>query len=81
MRNLIHQGVSFAITIPPLMNIVWGILQNTWNPIIEKIFLTNPDVDFQGMAKLVTMEVVLAQIRSLRPIFLITVGCMCFVWF
>jgi len=50
IRNLIQQCVSFAITNPPLMNIVWDILLNTWDPIIEKIFLTNPDADFQGMA-------------------------------
>ena len=81
LQHTLYLGASFATTNPPLVNMAWDILPDTWNPIIDKIIISNPDAGALELAKLVTMEVVLAQMRLLRPIFLITegrMGCVCF---
>jgi hypothetical protein len=81
LQHTLYLGASFATTNPPLVNMAWDILPGTWDPIIDKIILTNPEAGSLSLAKLVTMEVVLAQMRLLRPIFLITegsMGCVCF---
>jgi len=81
LQHALYLGASFATTNPPLVNMAWDILPDTWNPIIDKIILSNPGASVQDLAKLVTMEVVLVQMCLLRPIFLITegqMGCVCF---
>ena len=81
LQHTLYLGASFATTNPPLVNMAWDILPDTWDPMIDKIILTHPEAGSQDLAKLVTMEVVLAQMRLLRPIFLITdgrMGCVCF---
>jgi transaldolase len=81
LQHTLYLGASFATTNPPLVNMAWDILPDTWIPIIDKIIISSPDAGALELAKLVTMEVVLAQMRLLRPIFLITegrMGCVCF---
>jgi transaldolase len=76
LQHTLYLGSSFATTNPPLVNMAWDILPATWDPIINRIIITNPDASAQSLAKLVTLEVVLTQMRLLRPIFLITEGSM-----
>ena len=81
LQHALYLGVSFATTNPPLVNMAWDILPEYWNPIIDGIIRGNRSADVSQLAKLVTLEVVLAQMRLLRPIFLLTegrMGCVCF---
>jgi transaldolase len=81
LQHALYLGVSFATTNPPLVNMAWDILPDCWNPIIDSIIRDNPAADVSQLAKLVTLEVVLAQMHLLRPIFLLTegrMGCVCF---
>jgi hypothetical protein len=76
LQHTLYLGSSFATTNPPLVNMAWDILPATWDPIINRIIITNPDASAQSLANRVTLEVVLTQMRLLRPIFLITEGSM-----
>jgi len=76
LQYTLYLGASFATTNPPLVNMALDTLPDYWGPIIDNIIVANPDADAQALAKLVTLEVVLAQMRLLRPIFLITEGSM-----
>lgn len=81
LQYTLYMGASFATTNPPLVNMALDILPDYWGPIVGNIIVANPEADAQALAKLVTLEVVLAQMRLLRPIFLITegsMGCVCF---
>ncbi len=81
LQYTLYLGASFATTNPPLVNMALDILPDYWDPIVDHIIRANPDAGAQTLAKLVTLEVVLAQMRLLRPIFLITegnMGCVCF---
>ena len=76
LQHTLYLGASFATTNPPLVNMAWDILPGTWNPIIDGIISNHPEADVPHLAKLVTMEVVLEQLRLLRPIFLLNEGRM-----
>ena len=81
LQHALYLGVSFATTNPPLVNMAWDILPDYWDPIIDGVLRANPSADVSQSARLVTLEVVLAQMRLLRPIFLLTggrMGCVCF---
>jgi transaldolase len=76
LQHTLYLGVSFATTNPPLVNMAWDILPGTWNLIIDGIITSHPEADVPHLAKLVTLEVVVAQMRLLRPIFLLNEGRM-----
>jgi transaldolase len=51
-----------------------------WNPVVDRIIRDHPDAGEDELARWVTLEIVLANIRLLRPIFLLTegqMGCVC----
>jgi transaldolase len=76
LQHTLYLGASFATTNPPLVNMALDILPGTWNPIVDGIITSHPEADVPHLAKLVTLEVVVAQMRLLRPIFLLNEGRM-----
>ena len=69
-----YLGGSFVTTNPPLIDIAWAADPDHWTPIVDDIIAGNPDADEAALARLATMEVVLSNMRLLRPIFLLTGG-------
>ena len=76
----LYLGASFVTCNPPLVDMAWVANPQRWNPVADGILSSNPQMDADGLARLMTMEVVLANMRLLRPIFLLTegrMGCVC----
>jgi len=69
-------GASFVTTNPVLVDIAWVADPERWNPIMDGIIAANPRADEAVLARLCTLEVVLANMKLLRPIFLLTEGNM-----
>ena len=80
LKHAMYLGASFATTNPPLVDYAWQAHPEHWNPIVERIISENPKATADELAQLVTLEVVLTNMRLLRPIFLLTegkMGCVC----
>ncbi|NIN97379.1 MAG: hypothetical protein GTN93_19920 [Anaerolineae bacterium] len=80
LQYAMYLGASFATTNPPLVDYAWLAHPEHWNPIVDSIITDNPEARADELARLVTLEVVLANMRLLRPIFLLTdggMGCVC----
>lgn len=76
----LYVGASFATINPPLVDMAWVTDRQRWSPVVDGIIADNPDADAHALARLVTLEIVLANMRLLRPIFLLTegrMGCVC----
>ena len=71
-----YLGASFVTTNPPLVDWAWTALPGFWTPIVDSIISDNPEADQDALARLVTLEVVLSNMRLMRPIFLLTTGQM-----
>jgi transaldolase len=75
-----YLGASFATINPPLVHNAWLADPQRWDPVVDRIIAENPQADEDGLARLVTLEVVLANMRLLRPVFLLSegrMGCVC----
>jgi transaldolase len=80
LEYTLYLGASFVTCNPPLVDLAWVADPERWNPVVDDIITHNPGADADELARLVTMEVVLANMRLLRPIFLLTegqMGCVC----
>lgn len=80
LHYVLYLGASFATINPPLVDIAWVADPERWNPVVDGIIADNPEADGDSLARLVTLEIVLANMRLLRPIFLLTegrMGCVC----
>jgi hypothetical protein len=66
----LYLGASFATINPPLVDMAWVADPKRWNPVVDNIISHNPEADEDVLARLVTLEVILANMRLLRPIFL-----------
>lgn len=80
LKYALYLGASFATTNPPLVDAAWSAGPERWNPIVDNVISDNPDASDDELARLVTLEIVLANMRLLRPIFLLTegkMGCVC----
>jgi hypothetical protein len=80
LQHTLYLGASFVTCNPPLVDLAWVVAPERWNPIVDSIISDNPEADGDELALLVTSEVVLANMRPLRPIFLLTegqMGCVC----
>jgi transaldolase len=80
LQHALYLGASFVTCNPPLVDVAWTADPERWNPIVDSIICDNPEADQDGLARLVTLEVVLSNMRLLRPIFLLTagqMGCVC----
>jgi transaldolase len=80
LQHALYLGASFVTCNPPLVDVAWTADPERWNPIVDSIIRDNPEADQDGLAILVTLEVVLSNMRLLRPIFLLSagqMGCVC----
>ena len=76
----LYLGVSFVTCNPPLVDLAWVGQPERWNPVVDSLITAHPAADEDTLAQLVTTEIVLANMRLLRPIFLLTtgrMGCVC----
>ncbi|MCL6430317.1 MAG: transaldolase family protein, partial [Anaerolineae bacterium] len=71
-----YLGVSFETTNPPLIDLAWLADPERWNAVVDRIIAASPGADDAELARRVTLEVVLANMRLLRPIFLLSEGRM-----
>ncbi len=79
LRHTMYVGMSFVTSNPVLVDIAWAADPDTWCPVIDAVIEANPDADESELARRATLEVVLANMRMLRPIFLLTGGKMGYV--
>lgn len=80
LRHAMLVGASFVTCNPPLVDLAWRADPGRWNPVVDDVLATHPDAEPDELARLVTLEIVLANMRLLRPIFLLTggkTGCVC----
>jgi transaldolase len=80
LQHALYLGASFVTCNPPLVDVAWMADPERWNPIVDDIVRNNPAGAADELARLVTLEVVLSNMRLLRPIFLLTegqMGCVC----
>lgn len=69
-------GASFVTCNPPLVDLAWKAEPEKWDPIIDRLVAAQPQADGDSLARSVTLEIVLANMRRLRPIYLLTEGRM-----
>ncbi|OGO15006.1 MAG: hypothetical protein A2Y93_11475 [Chloroflexi bacterium RBG_13_68_17] len=69
-------GASFVTCNPPLIDIAWASDPTHWDPLVDEILSSQPDDPADDLARRVTLEIVYANMRLLRPIFLVTEGQM-----
>jgi hypothetical protein len=79
LQHTMYVGMSFVTSNPVLVDVAWVADPDTWSPVVDAIIKANPDADESELARLATLEVVLANMRLLRPIFLLTGGKMGYV--
>jgi hypothetical protein len=79
LRHAMYLGASFVTTNPVMVGMAWEADPAHWDPIMSALVATNPDADEDQLARLATLEVVIANLRLLRPIFLLTNGAMGYV--
>lgn len=71
-----YLGASFATTNPPLILLACQGDPERWNPVVQQIVAANPQDSAADLARRMTLQVVLANMQLLRPIFLLTEGRM-----
>ena len=76
LRYALYLGASFVTTNPVLVDIAWAADPDHWNPVMDRLVAADPNADDEELARLATLEVVLANMHLLRPIFLLTRGGM-----
>jgi len=80
LKYAMYLGASFVTCNPPLVDLAWVADPERWNPVVDGIIADHPGADADALARLVTMEIVLDNMRLLRPIFLLNegqLGCVC----
>ncbi|MCS7222197.1 MAG: transaldolase family protein [Anaerolineae bacterium] len=70
----LYLGASFVTCNPTLVDIAWAADPGYWTLIVDEILAAHPDADHDALARRVTLEIVFANMRLLRPIFLLTEG-------
>nr|MBC7245369.1 hypothetical protein [Chloroflexota bacterium] len=76
LKYTMYLGASFVTTNPVLVDVAWDADPAYWDPIMDQLVMANPQASAEELARLATLEVVLANMRLLRPIFLVTEGGM-----
>lgn len=72
----LYLGATFCTTNPPLIDMAWTAQPDKWNPVVDRLIAAHPGASDDGLAQLVTLEIVLENILLLRPIFLLSDGYM-----
>ena len=70
----LYVGACYVTCNPPLVERAWASDPERWTPVVDHTIMNHPGDDEDRLALLVTAEVVLAQMRLLRPIFLLSGG-------
>jgi hypothetical protein len=81
LQYAMYLGASFVTCNPPLVDVVWATFPERWDQVVDEIIANHPGASDDELARLVTLEVVLDNMRLLRPVFLLTdgqMGCVCF---
>jgi len=76
LKYAMYLGASFVTCNPVLVDLAWATDPVYWSPIVDSLIAENPEASLEMLARLVTLEIVFANMRLLRPIFLITEGRM-----
>lgn len=76
LKYTMYLGASFVTTNPVLVDIAWTDDPGHWDGVMKAAVASNPQAREEDLARLATLEVVLANMRLLRPIFLLTGGRM-----
>ncbi len=76
LKYTMYLGATFVTTNPVLVETAWAEDPAYWDPVMTALAAAHPEADGEELARLATMEVVLANMRLLRPIFLLTGGQM-----
>ncbi len=76
LKYTMYLGASFVTTNPVLVGIAWDADPDHWDPVMDELVSANSEAGPEALARLATLEVVLANMRLLRPIFLLTKGRM-----
>jgi len=76
LQYAMYLGASFVTSNPVLVDIAWVADPDYWNPVMDRLVAAHPKADEATLARLATLEVVLANMLLLRPIFLLTGGKM-----
>lgn len=76
LKYTMYLGASFVTTNPVLVDIAWADDPARWDPVMKDLVAANPQANEGELARLATLEVVLANMYLLRPIFLLTKGTM-----
>ncbi|HOQ98592.1 MAG TPA: transaldolase family protein [Anaerolineae bacterium] len=74
LQYAMYLGASFVTCNPVLVDLAWTADHERWDPVVDRIITEYPEADGDALARLVTLEIVLANMRLLRPIFLLTTG-------
>ncbi len=74
LKYTMYLGASFVTTNPVLVDVAWTANPEQWNPVMTQVVTQNPEAEGEELARLATLEVVWANMRLLRPIFLLTNG-------
>lgn len=69
-----YLGISFATTNPPLVDLAWTGEPERWNAVIDRLIAADPTASDEELARRMTLQVVLVNMRLLRPIFLLSEG-------
>ncbi|NJN92642.1 MAG: hypothetical protein HC875_00455 [Anaerolineales bacterium] len=67
-------GASFVACNPVEINWAWDADVERWNGVADDLIVKNPRADADTLARLMTAEVVLSNMRWLRPLFLLSEG-------
>jgi hypothetical protein len=70
----LHLGASFVTCNPPLVDIAWQADPPRWNAVADRLLAADPKAGGDDLARQMTLEVVLSNMKLLRPIFLLTAG-------
>jgi hypothetical protein len=76
LKYTMYLGASFVTTNPVLVDVAWDADPAHWDPVMKRLVRDNPRANAEDLARLATLEVVLENMRLLRPVFLLTRGSM-----
>ncbi len=69
-----YLGASFVTCNPPLVDLAWQVDPPRWNAVADALLAAQPQAEGDDLARRLTLEVVLANMRLLRPVFLLSRG-------
>ena len=74
LKYAMYLGAAFVACNPVEINWAWDADVPRWDQVMNGLIAGQPDADDDTLARLMTSEVVLANMRLLRPVFLLSEG-------